>query len=66
MLLKKLYGSWNMFVYFAKVPLFVGIPALYFLGNFEQNKVMNILWLLSFVIITIDIIKLFKRIKNER
>jgi len=53
-----------MFVYFVKVPLFLGIPALYFLGNFEQSEIMNILWLLSFVIITMDIIKIFKRIKK--
>lgn len=64
MLLRKLYGSWAMFVYFVKVPLFLGIPALYFLGNFEQSEIMNILWLLSFVIITMDIIKIFKRIKK--
>jgi len=64
LLLKKLYGSWVMFVYFVKVPLFLGIPALYFLGNFEQSEIMNILWLLSFVIITMDIIKIFKRIKK--
>ncbi len=56
---RRLYGSLWLLVYFAKWPIFIGIPLLYFMTAFESNLVMNSVWFIAFTAIFWDMIRRF-------
>ncbi len=52
--MSKLYGSLIMFFYFTKYPVAILLPIIYFIFNFPQNYILDILWIISIVLIIKD------------
>jgi hypothetical protein len=57
--LKELYGVGILFFYYLKFPLVIGLPILYFGLDYDDNIIMDILWVYSFGLIIKDIIYKF-------
>jgi len=58
-ILKELYGAGIIFFYYTKWLIFIGLPILYYLLEYKQNYIMNILWVYSLILIIKDFIVLF-------
>ena len=58
--LKDLYGSWMLFFHYLKWPIFLGLPILYFDLDYEQNIVMNIIWVYCFYLVAVSLINMYK------
>ncbi len=39
-----LYGAWILFFHYAKWPIVIGLPILYFQMDYQRNIVMDIIW----------------------
>ena len=39
-----LYGAWILFFHYAKWPIVIGLPILYFEMGYRHNLVMDIVW----------------------
>ena len=39
-----LYGAWILFFHYAKWPIVIGLPILYFDMGYRHNIVMDIVW----------------------
>ncbi len=39
-----LYGAWILFFHYAKWPIVIGLPILYFQMDYQRNTVMDIIW----------------------
>ncbi len=52
--LKKLYGAGIIFFYYIKYPIVIGLPILYYGLDYNHNKIMDILWIYSFILIIKD------------
>jgi hypothetical protein len=52
--MKDLYGTLIIFFYFLKYPLVIFLPIAYIYLNYENNYIMNILWIISLVLILKD------------
>ena len=61
--MKDLYGSAILFFYFFKWPYFLGFPYLYFNG-LDKNIILDVLWFVSIVLITKDMIGMWKNKKR--
>lgn len=58
------YSTKELFLIFTKILLFIGIPVLYYLFEYPPNTLMDITWVISFAMLTKDVIlKLFLRRK---
>ena len=51
---KKLYGAGIIFFYYIKYPIVIGLPILYYGLDYNHNKIMDILWIYSFILIIKD------------
>ncbi|MDX9813703.1 MAG: hypothetical protein WC144_05390 [Sulfurimonas sp.] len=60
-MLKQLYGSLLLLLYFAKIPIFFGVLLLYALTPFELNLVVAFFWVVSALALIYDVVKLFKK-----
>ncbi len=52
--LKQLYGTGIIFFYYIKYPIVIGLPILYYGLDYSHNRVMDILWLYSLLLIVKD------------
>lgn len=58
------YPTKELLLIFTKLLLFIGIPVLYYLFDYPPNTLMDITWVISFAMLTKDVIlKLFLRRK---
>ena len=64
--LRELYGVGIIFFYFLKWPVLIGLPLMYTQLNYQNNPILNILWLLCLVLILQDFIGLFRKKKPEK
>lgn len=46
-----LYGSWILFFHYAKWPIVIGLPILYFELDYKRNLVMDIMWVYSLYLV---------------
>jgi len=53
--LKHIYGSGILFFYYAKWPILIGLPALYYGLDYPHNTVLDILWVWSLILVFKDI-----------
>ncbi|MEA3491283.1 MAG: hypothetical protein U9R27_05220, partial [Campylobacterota bacterium] len=54
----------ELFLISTKIILFVGIPVLYYLFDYPPNTLMDITWVISFAMLTKDVImKIFLKRK---
>lgn len=54
--MNKLYGALIFFFYFIKYPLVILLPIGYLYLDYENNPILNILWLISFALIIKDLV----------
>ncbi|NOQ30464.1 MAG: hypothetical protein GQ570_05000 [Helicobacteraceae bacterium] len=52
--MKELYGTLIIFFYFIKYPLVIFLPVGYIYLGYENNTIMNVLWLTSLILILKD------------
>ncbi len=52
--LKQLYGTGIIFFYYIKYPIVIGLPILYYGLDYSHNRVMDILWVYSLLLIVTD------------
>jgi hypothetical protein len=52
--MKDLYGTLIIFFYFVKYPLVIFLPIAYMYLNYENNYIMNALWIVSVMLILKD------------
>ncbi len=52
--LKQLYGTGIIFFYYIKYPIVIGLPILYYGLDYSHNRVMDILWVYSLLLIVKD------------
>ena len=52
--LKELYGAGIIFFYYIKYPIVIGLPILYYGLDYHHNKIMDILWIYSLILIIKD------------
>jgi hypothetical protein len=57
--LKDLYGTWLLFFYYIKWPIFFGLPLLYLEMDYEHDMVMDILWVYSAILIITELYQRF-------
>jgi hypothetical protein len=57
--LRHLYGAGILFFYYAKWPIFLGLPGMYYGLDYPHNVVLDILWVWSLVLILKDFYVLF-------
>jgi len=50
------YTNKDRFLIFTKLLLFLGIPTLYYLFDYPPNTLMDITWVISFAMLTKDVI----------
>ncbi len=62
--MSKLYGSLIMFFYFIKYPVALLLPVIYFVFDYPQNFILDIIWIISIVLIIKD--KLYPQEKECR
>ncbi len=53
--LKHIYGSGILFFYYAKWPILIGLPVLYYGLEYPHNTVLDILWIWSLVLVFKDL-----------
>jgi len=58
---KKLYGSLIFFFYFLKYPIVIFLPVAYLVLDYPNNTVMNILFMISFILILKDLFYPYKK-----
>ncbi len=51
---RELYGAGIIFFYYIKYPIVIGLPILYYGLDYSHNKIMDILWIYSFLLIIKD------------
>ncbi len=56
---KELYGVGIIFFYYLKWPIVLGLPLLYFGLDYQHNRVMDLLWGYSLILIIKDFIYLY-------
>lgn len=52
----KLYGTLIFFFYFIKYPVAIFLPLAYFVLDYPNNFIMNILWIICVLLILKDLI----------
>ena len=52
--MKDIYGTLIIFFYFLKYPLVIFLPISYLYLNYNNNYIMNILWIISVILILKD------------
>jgi hypothetical protein len=57
--IKELYGAGIIFFYYIKWFIFIGLPILYYGLDYKHNRVMDILWIYSFILIIKDFVMKF-------
>ena len=53
---RELYGAGIIFFYYIKYPVVIGLPILYYGLDYNHNKIMDILWIYSLILIIKDFI----------
>ncbi len=59
--LRHLYGAGILFFYYAKWPMVLGLPFLYYYLDYPQNIFLDILWVISLLLIIKDFVVLIVR-----
>ncbi|MCD4758627.1 MAG: hypothetical protein K8R39_10170 [Arcobacteraceae bacterium] len=59
--MKKLYGSLIFFFYFVKYPIVIFLPVAYWVLDYPNSVVMDILFIISFILILKDIVYPYKK-----
>jgi len=52
--MNKLYGTLIFFFYFIKYPVVIFLPVGYFYLDYPNNIIMNVLWVICFILILKD------------
>lgn len=52
--MNKLFGTCIFFFYFVKYPIVIGLPIFYLYLDAQNNWILNILWIISFILILKD------------
>ena len=52
--MNKLYGSFIIFFYFIKYPIAILLPIFYFVLDFQQSIILNLIWIISIALIIKD------------
>jgi len=55
-----LYGAGILFFYYIKIPFAIGLPILYFELDYNDNFILDIIWVFCLVLVVQDIFKLIK------
>ena len=58
-LFKELYGAGILFFYYFKYPIIIGWPLLKFGLNYQDNIILDILWVYCIVLMIKDLIQLY-------
>ncbi len=53
--LRHLYGAGILFFYYAKWPILLGLPAIYYGLEYPHNVVLDILWIWSLALVFKDL-----------
>ena len=65
-MLRKLYGSLIIFFHFFKFPIAILLPIGYYLFDYPNNWILNILWVVSIILIIKDILYPIKKPKSNK
>ena len=48
--LRHIYGAGIIFFYYVKWPILIGLPILYYVLDYSNNEILNLLWFWSLVL----------------
>lgn len=63
--LKEIYGVWILIFYFIKWPYLIGFGYLYIAKGLKENWVLNLFWILFFILALKDLLILLLRLLKQ-